>query len=98
MTKVVPEPCELTHSLNEEALVKLKQENTSLELGMQSHNELVMEIATEMVLNRMGEDDNEEDDDDEGDAMEDTIATAPTVANPEDVAEEEEDSEMLIPE
>jgi hypothetical protein len=42
-----------------------------LELGIQSRNELVLEMATEMGLNRMGEDDNE-DDDDEGDATEDT--------------------------
>jgi hypothetical protein len=47
----------------------------SLELGIQSCNELVMEMAAEMGLDRMGEDDNE-DDDDEGDSMEDTAVVA----------------------
>jgi hypothetical protein len=65
----------------------------SLELGIQSRNELVLEMATEMSLKRMGEDD-KEDDDNEGDVVEDTAAAA----TPEVVAKEEEDSEMLIPE
>jgi phosphopantothenoylcysteine synthetase/decarboxylase len=81
---------------HEEVIVKLTQENMSLELGIQSCNELVMEMATEMRLDRMGEDTNEDDDDDEGDSTEDTAATAPTAATSEVAAEEEEDPEMLI--
>jgi hypothetical protein len=46
----------------------------SLELGIQSRNELVMEMAAEMGLDRMGEDDNEDDDD--GDSTEDTTVVA----------------------
>jgi hypothetical protein len=53
---------------HEEAIVKLKQENTSLELGIQPCNELVLEMAVEMELDRMGEDNN--DNDDEGDVAE----------------------------
>jgi hypothetical protein len=47
---------------HEEAIAKLKQENMSLEMGIQSRNELIMEIAAEVGLNRMGEDDNDEED------------------------------------
>jgi hypothetical protein len=72
---------------HEEAIMKLKHENTTMELEIQSCNEIVLEMAAEMGLDRMGEDD---DDDDKGDAAE------PAAATPEVVAEEEEDPEMLI--
>jgi hypothetical protein len=49
--------------LREDAL-KLREENTTLEGMIQSHDELIMEMAEEYGLNRMGE--NDEDDDDEG--------------------------------
>jgi hypothetical protein len=62
-----------------------------LELVIQSCNELVLEMATEMSLERMGEDD-KEDDDNEGDVVEDTTAAT----TPEVVAKEEEDSEMFM--
>jgi hypothetical protein len=39
-----------------------------LELGIRSHNELVLEMDPKMGIDRMGEDDNEDDDDDEGDS------------------------------
>jgi hypothetical protein len=42
---------------HEEAILKLQQEKMSLELGIHSRNELIEEMATEMGLNRMGEDD-----------------------------------------
>jgi hypothetical protein len=76
---------------NEEAIAKLKQENASLELGIQSRNELIEEMAAEMGLDRMGEDY----DDDENGATEDTAAAAPAAAAPK-VAVKEEDPEMLI--
>jgi hypothetical protein len=76
---------------NEEAIAKLKQENARLELGIQSRNELIEEMAAEMGLDRMGEDY----DDDENGATEDTAAAAPAAAAPK-VAVKEEDPEMLI--
>jgi hypothetical protein len=38
---------------HEEVIEKLKQENTTLELGIQSRNELVLQMAFEMGLDRM---------------------------------------------
>jgi hypothetical protein len=86
---------ESLYKQHEEAISKLQQENTSLELGIQSHNELIGEIAAEIGLDRMGEDDNEDDDDeddDKGDVVDDTIAAAPEdVMDEGNAAEEEED-------
>jgi hypothetical protein len=50
---------------------KLREEKTTLEGMIQSRDELIMEMAEEYGLNRMGEnDDNEdEDDDDKGNAV-----------------------------
>jgi vacuolar-type H+-ATPase subunit I/STV1 len=50
---------------------KLKEEKTTLEGMIQSCDELIMEIAEEYGLNRMGEnnDSEDEDDDDEGNAV-----------------------------
>jgi hypothetical protein len=70
----------------------------SLEVGIQSCNDLVMEMDAEMGLGRTGEDDNEDDNDNEGDAMEDTAATAPTVAANVVAAKGKEGPEMLISE
>jgi hypothetical protein len=79
------------------------KENTTLELMVQFCDELIMEIAAETGLDRMGEYDHEDDsedgddDDDEGDA-----AAPPTIAPPADstpeivVEEKEEDPKMLI--
>jgi hypothetical protein len=49
---------------------RLKEEKTALEGMIQSRDELIMEMAEEYGLNRMGEndDDEDEDDDDEGNA------------------------------
>jgi hypothetical protein len=50
---------------------KLREENTTLEGVIQSHDELIKEMAEEYGLNRMGEnnDDEDEDGDDEGNAV-----------------------------
>jgi hypothetical protein len=86
---------ESLYKQHEEAISKLQQENTSLELGIQSRNELIGEIAAEIGLDRMGEDDNEDDndeDDDKGDVVDDTIAATPEdVMDEGNAAEEEED-------
>jgi hypothetical protein len=83
------------YKLHEETIAKMKQENTSMELRIQFHNELIGKIVAKMGLDKMGEDDNE-DDDDEGDAVEDTAIAAPRDVTSKVVAEEEEDLEMLI--
>jgi hypothetical protein len=67
---------------------KMKEEKTTLEGMIQSHDELIMKMAEEYGLNRMGEnDDKDEDDDDEGN----TIAPpAPAPATmPKEIVEEE---------
>jgi hypothetical protein len=82
-----------------------------LDQGIQSHDELVLERAAEMGLDRMGEDNNEDDNDDnddEGDASTPPTAMPPTVAaptaapavtaTPKVAIEEEEDPDMLVPE
>jgi chromosome segregation ATPase len=50
---------------------KLKEDKTTLEGMIQSRDELIMEMAKEYGLNRMGEndDDEDEDDDDEGNTI-----------------------------
>jgi chromosome segregation ATPase len=50
---------------------KLKEEKTTLEGMIQSRDELIMEMAEESGLNRVGEndDDKDEDDDDEGNVV-----------------------------
>jgi hypothetical protein len=77
----------------------MKEETMSLEQGIQSCNELVLEMAA-----RMGEDDSEDDDEEDAPAtstaaphVEAAPAAAPTTATPEVAAKEEEDLEMLIP-
>jgi hypothetical protein len=50
---------------------RLREENTALEGMIQSRDELILEVAEEYGLNRMGEndDDEDEDDDDEGNGV-----------------------------
>jgi hypothetical protein len=69
---------------------KLKEEKTTLEVMIQSHDELIMEMAEEYGLNHMGEnDDNEDEDDvDEGNTITPPPPTPPTVAHVETVKEE----------
>jgi hypothetical protein len=64
---------------------KLKEEKTTLEGMIQSHDELIMEMAEEYGLNCMGKNDEDEDDDDEGNV----IAPPAPVAVPEEIVEEE---------
>jgi hypothetical protein len=45
---------------------RLREERTTLEGMIQSCDELILEMAEEYGLNRMGENDDDEDDDDEG--------------------------------
>jgi hypothetical protein len=91
----ITEPEALCKRLREDTQ-KPKEEKTTL-LGMiLSCDELIMEMAEEYGLNRMGEngDDKDEDDDD------DRIATAPSIptppaAAPEEIVEEEAHMEMV---
>jgi hypothetical protein len=69
---------------------KLTEEKTTLEGMIQSHDELILKMAEEYRLNRMGEndDDEDEDDNDEGNAIA-PPAPAPA-AVPEEIIEEED--------
>jgi hypothetical protein len=85
-----------------ETIKKLK-ENMTLEMVIQSRDELIMEIAAETRLGKMGEDDNEDDNDDDDEDGRD-VATPPATVPPAAAAtlelvveEEEEGLEMLIP-
>jgi hypothetical protein len=68
---------------------RLREERTTLEGMIQSHDELILEMAEEYGLNHMGEndDDEDEDDDDEGNVVA-PPAPAPAVV-PEEIVEEE---------
>jgi vacuolar-type H+-ATPase subunit I/STV1 len=68
---------------------KLREEKTTLEGMIQSCDELILEMAEEFGLNRMGEndDDEDEDDDDEGNAIA-PPAQAPTAVSEEIIKEE----------
>jgi hypothetical protein len=67
---------------------KLNEEKTTLEVMIQSHDELIMEMAEGFGLNYMGEndDDGDEDEDDEGNAV--APPTLAPVAVPEEIIEE----------
>jgi hypothetical protein len=69
---------------------KLREEKTTLEGMIQSRDELILEMAEEYGLNRLGENDDGEDkdDDDEGNAVA-PPAPAPA-AVPEEIGEEED--------
>jgi hypothetical protein len=64
---------------------KLKEEKTTLEGMIQSRDKLIMEMAKEYGLNRMGENDEDEDDDDEGNA----VAPSTPATVPEEIIEKE---------
>jgi hypothetical protein len=66
---------------------KLKEEKTTLEGMFQSRDELIIEMAKEYGLTRMGENDNDEDDNDKGNAVA-PPAPVPTVV-PKEIIEEE---------
>jgi hypothetical protein len=63
---------------------KLKEEKTTLEGMIQSRDELIMEMAEEYGLNRMGENDDDEDEDEDGEGN----AVAPPAPVPAVVPEE----------
>jgi hypothetical protein len=66
---------------------KLREEKTTLEGMIQTHDELILEMAKEYGLNHMGETNDDKDDDDEGKAVA-PPAPAPT-AVPKEIIEEE---------
>jgi predicted nuclease with TOPRIM domain len=69
---------------------RLREERTTLEGMIQSCDELILEMAEEYGLNRMGEndDDEDEDDDDEGNDVA-PLAPMPAVV-PEEIVDEED--------
>jgi hypothetical protein len=69
---------------------RLREERTTLEGMIQSHDELILEMAEEYGLNHMGENDEEEEeeDDDEGNVIA-PPARVPVVM-PEEIVEEED--------
>jgi hypothetical protein len=69
---------------------RLREEKTTLEEMIQSHDELILEMAKEYGLNHVGEnnDDESEDDNDEGNAVA-PPAPVPAVV-PEEIVEEED--------
>jgi hypothetical protein len=79
----------LCKRLSEDAQ-RLREERTTLEGMIHSHDELILEMAEEYGLNRMGENNNNEgaDDNDEGNAVA-PPTPAPAVV-PEDIIEEED--------
>jgi hypothetical protein len=83
---------DLCKRLREDAQ-KLKEEKNTLEGMIQSHDELILEMAEEYGLNHMGEndDDEDEDDDDELNAIT-PLALAPATM-PEEIVEEEDPME-----
>jgi hypothetical protein len=69
---------------------RLREERTTLEGMIQSRDELILEMAEEYGLNRMGENDDDEDEnnDDEGNAVAPPASAPATV--PEEIIEEED--------
>jgi DnaJ-domain-containing protein 1 len=69
---------------------RLEEEKATLEVMVKSHDELLMEIAREMGLDRMGEDEEEEEEDadDGGDAAAPPAAAPPPLVPPAAVLEE----------
>jgi hypothetical protein len=69
---------------------KLKEEKTTLEGMIQSRDELIMEMAEEYGLKRMGEnDDEDEDDNDEGNIVAPPAPAPAPAAVPKEIIEEE---------
>jgi hypothetical protein len=83
---------------------RLEEEKATLEEKVECHDDLLMEIAREMGLDRMGEDEDEEEEeedaDDGGDAIAPPAAAPPPPAPPAVVPEEidEEGPVEVIPE
>jgi hypothetical protein len=70
------------------------KEKTTLEGMIQSCDELIMEMAKEYGLNRMGENDDDEDDDNKGNTTTPSAPVPPDAA-PEEIIEEEDPMEMV---
>jgi hypothetical protein len=80
---------------------KLKEEKATIDGMVESRDELIMDIAKETRLDRMGEDvedydEEDEDADDGGDAIAPPVPMPPAAAPEEDV--EEEDPIEMVPE
>jgi hypothetical protein len=86
----------LCKKLREDAR-KLKEENTKLEEIVESHDELITEIAMEIRLDRVGEDAEaeDEDDDDGGDIIAPLVPALPIAASPEEIVVEEDLGEVV---
>jgi hypothetical protein len=69
---------------------RLREENTTIEGMISSHDELILEMAKEYGLNYMGDnnDDEDEDDDNEGNAV--TPPAPAPAAVPEEIVKEED--------
>jgi hypothetical protein len=67
---------------------RLREERTTLEGMIQSCDELILEMAEDYGLNRMGENDDDEDDDDEGNTI--ALPAPVPAAVPEEIIEEED--------
>jgi hypothetical protein len=78
-----------------EGTEKLREEKTSLEGMIQSHDELIMEMAEEYGLHCMGENDDDEDDDDEGNVVAPPTPTPMPVVVSEEIIKEEAPVEMV---
>jgi predicted nuclease with TOPRIM domain len=77
---------------------RLEEEKATLEEMVESHDELLMEIARETGLDRMGEDAEDEVEDEDADDRENAAAppvVVPPTAVPEEVVEEEDPVEMV---
>jgi hypothetical protein len=78
---------------------RLREEKATLEGMVESRDELIMEIAKETRLDRMGEDAEDEvedeDADDGGDAVTPPAPTPPVAAAPEEIIVEEDPVEMV---
>jgi hypothetical protein len=67
---------------------RLREENTTIEGMISSHDELILEMAEEYGLNYMGDNDDDEDDDNEGNAV--TPPAPAPAAVPEEIVKEED--------
>jgi hypothetical protein len=77
----------------------LKEEKVILEGMVESHNELIMEIAKGTRLDCIGyveDEEVDEDADDGGDAAAPPAPTPPAAATPEEIVEEENPVEMVL--
>jgi hypothetical protein len=77
----------------------LEEEKATLEGMVESRAELLMEIARETGLDRMGEDEEEEEEDadDGGDAAAAPPPPVPPAAMPKEINEEGPEQEVLMP-